>query len=80
MIRFAEQRFLFIHTPKKQGALQSSYVLSQLSVLFSILTSARFTEASTDSKTQLSMILLWQKQKEGSSACSNTSLGGICSL
>lgn len=40
MICFAEQHFLFIHTPKKQGAYQSSYVLSQSLVLFSILTTA----------------------------------------
>lgn len=40
MIHFAEQRFLFIHTPEEQGTSQSSYFPPQLSVLFSILTSA----------------------------------------
>lgn len=67
----------------EQGSSQSRFFLSQLSVFFfffSILTSAWFTEASTDSKTQQSVILQWQEQREGSSACSDALLSCMCSL
>lgn len=62
------------------GYIAGQLFLFQAVILFSILTSAQFTEASTDSKNQLSVILFWHKQTEGSSACRNTLLSCICSL